>query len=162
MSEMKRVLLLRHAKSSWDDPSLDDHARPLSGRGRRAAKAMARHLRAQGLQPRLVLCSTAKRTRETLVRIEPALGRHEVRAERELYGASAEALLARLQRLPDKVDSVLVIGHNPGLQELALALAAAGETRDRVAEKFPTAALSTLEFDGGWHELGPGGAQLVA
>ena len=109
-----------------------------------------------------MLCSTAKRARQTLVRIEPALGRHEVRAERQLYGASADALLARLRRLPDKVDKVLVIGHNPGLQELALVLAAEGPERERVGEKYPTAALATLEFDGGWHDLGPGGAQLVA
>ena len=93
--------------------------------------------------------------------VEPALGRHEVRAERQLYGASADAL-ARLRRLPDKVDVVLVMGHNPGLQDLALALAAAGPTREQVAEEDPTAALATLEFDGGWPDLDPGGAQLVA
>jgi len=163
MSGVKRVLLLRHAKSSWKDASLADHDRPLSGRGRAAAKAIGRHLGDEGVQPRLVLCSTAKRARETLLRIEPALGRHEVRAERQLYGASADALLARLRRLPDKVDTVLVIGHNPGLQDLALALAAAGPARDQVAEKYPTAALATLELVGEhWRELGPGGAELVA
>jgi phosphohistidine phosphatase len=71
---MKRLYLLRHAKSSWKDASLPDHDRPLAGRGRRAAKAIARHLRDQGIEPELVLCSSARRARETFERIEPALG----------------------------------------------------------------------------------------
>jgi phosphohistidine phosphatase len=163
MRLVKRVLLLRHAKSSWKDATRTDHDRPLTGRGRRAAKAIGRHLQEQRPPPGLVLCSTAKRARETLRRIEPALGRSEVRAERLLYGASADALLERLRRLPDTVDSVLVIGHNPGLQELTLALADAGHARDRVAVKYPTAALVTLEFAGEhWRELEPGAAELVA
>jgi phosphohistidine phosphatase len=120
---MKRVYLLRHAKSSWKHPELPDHDRPLAGRGRRAAKAIVRHMRAQEFVPELVLCSTARRARETLERIEPALGRAPVRVERELYGASARELLARLRRLPDDVGSVLVIGHNPGMHELAVELA---------------------------------------
>jgi phosphohistidine phosphatase len=159
---VKRVFLLRHAKSSWKDPALADHDRPLNRRGREAAKAIAAHLNAEGVQPRLVLCSTAKRARQTLLGIERGLGRHEVRTERQLYGASADALLAGLRRLPDKFDSVLVIGHNPGLQELALALAAPGTERERVAEKYPTAALATLELAGGWPQLAPGAAELVA
>jgi len=112
---MKRVYLLRHAKSSWKHPELADHDRPLAGRGKRAAKGIAKHMRARELEPELVLCSTARRARETLERIEPALGHTQVRVERELYGASAHDLLARLRRLPDDVGSVLVIGHNPGI-----------------------------------------------
>jgi phosphohistidine phosphatase len=93
-----RLFLLRHAKSSWKDPRQADHDRPLAGRGRRAAKALARHVRE---------------------RIEPALGVADVRCEPALYGASAGALLERLHDVPDHVGSVMLIGHNPGLQELA-------------------------------------------
>ena len=110
---MKRIYLLRHAKSSWKHPELPDHDRPLAGRGKRAAKAIVKHMRAQRFEPELVLCSTARRARETLERIEPALGRAPVRVEGDLYGASARELLACLRRLPDEVGSVLVIGHNP-------------------------------------------------
>jgi phosphohistidine phosphatase len=156
---MKRVYLLRHAKSSWKHDELADRDRPLAGRGRRAAKAIAEHMRAQELKPELVLCSTARRARETLERIEPALGRAPVRLEAELYGASARELLARLRRLPDVVGSVLVIGHNPAIHELASELAGPAP---ELAGKFPTAALATLAFDGwDWSELGPEATELV-
>jgi phosphohistidine phosphatase len=156
---MKRVYLLRHAKSSWKHPELADHDRPLVRRGKRAAKGIAKHMRAQELEPELVLCSTARRARETLERIEPALGRGPVRVEGELYGASAHDLLARLRRLPDDVGSVLVIGHNPGIHELALELAGPAP---ELTGKFPTAALATLAFHGSaWGELGPEVTELV-
>jgi phosphohistidine phosphatase len=106
-----------------------------------------------------VLCSTARRACETLERIKPALGRAPVRIEGELYGASARELLARLRRLPDVVGSVLVIGHNPGIHELALELAGPAP---ELAGRFPTAALATLAFDGSaWRELGPEATELV-
>jgi phosphohistidine phosphatase len=160
---VKRIHVLRHAKSSWKDPALVDHDRPLAGRGRRAATAMRKHLRAQRIDPDLVLCSTAVRARQTLARIEPALGRQEVKVERALYGATADALMARLRKLPAKCSSVLVIGHNPGLEDLVLELARPSTQRDAVAVKFPTAALATLELDiDGWGELAPGGADLTA
>jgi phosphohistidine phosphatase len=163
MCRVKRIYVLRHAKSSWKDASLADHDRPLAGRGRRAAKAMRAHLRAEHIDPDLVLCSTAARARETLARIEPALGRQEVKVERALYGASADALITRLRRLPAKCDSVLLIGHNPGLQDLVLTLSLAGPERDAVAVKFPTAALATLEAPiDGWRELKPGATELSA
>jgi phosphohistidine phosphatase len=156
---MKRVYLLRHAKSSWKHPELPDHDRPLAGRGKRAAKAIAKHIRAQQFVPELVLCSTARRARETLERLEPALGRAPVRLERELYGASARELLARLRGLPDDVGSVLVIGHNPGIRELAVELAGSAP---ELAGKFPTATLATLAFHGAvWGELGPQATELV-
>jgi phosphohistidine phosphatase len=160
---VKRVYVLRHAKSSWDEPGLSDHERPLAPRGRRAAKAMARHLREAGIDPGLVLCSTAKRARQTLQRIEPAVGRRSVHVEDGLYGAGAAALLERLHAVPDPVGSVMVIGHNPGLQDLILGLAQPGPLRDEVAAKYPTAALATLAADVvSWPDLRPGGAQLVA
>jgi phosphohistidine phosphatase len=161
---VRRLYLLRHAKSSWNDATLEDHERPLAGRGRRAAKLMAKHLRAEGVCPEIVLCSSAVRTRETLDRLRPALGdATRVEIERELYAASAEALLGRLRRLPPDVESAMLIGHNPGLEELALSLAKGGERRDELAAKYPTAALATLSFEGeDWADLEPGGAQLEA
>ena len=159
---MKRLYLLRHAKSSWDDPSIPDRERPLNPRGRRAAKAMAGHFREQRIEPRVVLCSPAVRTRETLARIEPALGRPRVRIEAGLYGAGVGTLLALLLALPDTEDSILVIGHNPGLQDLVVYLARPAPARDDVEAKFPTAALATLTYTGRWSGLGAETADLVA
>jgi phosphohistidine phosphatase len=159
---MKRLYLLRHAKSSWDDPTLADRDRPLAPRGRRAAKVMAQHLRHEGIAPELVLCSPSERTRETLTGIAPGLGENaHARIEDELYAASAATLLEVLHELPDEIRSVMLIAHNPGVQDLAVSLAAGGSLVERVQSKFPTAALATLELGGGWHELAPGGAELV-
>jgi phosphohistidine phosphatase SixA len=110
---MKRVYLLRHAKSSWKVRGVPDHDRPLAPRGRRAAKAIAGHLLEQGIEPELVLCSTALRARQTLERIEPVLGTPVVRFEPEFYRATAGTLLARLRAVDDAVDSLLLTGHNP-------------------------------------------------
>ncbi len=160
---MKHLYLLRHAKSSWDEPTLADHDRPLAPRGRRAAKLMAEHLRRKGVAPELVLCSTSRRTRQTLTRITPGLGKNsEVEIEPELYAASAADLLKVLHEVPDEVESVMLIGHNPGIQDLALSLARGGPEIARVRRKFPTAALATLELKGSWRELTPGSAELVS
>jgi phosphohistidine phosphatase len=160
---MKRLYFLRHAKSSWKDTSLPDHDRPLAGRGRRAAEAIAGHLREQGIEPELVLCSTARRARETLERIEPARATSAVRVEDDLYAASAGALLERLRSVPDTVESVMLIGHNPGLQQLALDLARPSPTVRELATKYPTAALATLTFPASsWQELDRDTAELVA
>ena len=160
---MKRLYLLRHAKSSWDDPTLADDERPLAPRGRRAAKVMAKHLGREGIAPALVLCSPSTRTRQTLTRIAPGLGKNaEVQIEPRLYAASAPVLLAVLHEVPDEVESVMLIGHNPGIQDLALSLASSGSERTRVRSKFPTAALATLELKATWRELEPGSAELVS
>jgi phosphohistidine phosphatase len=160
--DRKRLYLLRHAKSSWDDPDVADHERPLAPRGRRAAKAMARHLEREGVAPALVLCSSSRRTRETLDRIAGGLAAEpEALVEGDLYAAGAGDLLARLRALPDDVESVMLIGHNPGIEELALRLAGAGADRDRMASKFPTGALATLTFEGSWRGLAPGAASLT-
>ncbi|HVN62008.1 MAG TPA: histidine phosphatase family protein [Gaiellaceae bacterium] len=159
---MRSLYLLRHAKSSWDDPTLADHERPLAPRGRRDAGRIAAHLLELGIRPELVLCSTALRTRETLEVIRPALGDATVKLEAELYAASAVALLERLREVPEKRTSVMLIGHNPGLQDLALALAPAGPGRDRLEAKFPTAALATLTIPAAtWQELTPADAVLA-
>jgi phosphohistidine phosphatase len=156
-----RLYLLRHAKSSWADPALQDHERPLAPRGLRATKRLARHLRRVGVRPELVLCSSAQRTRQTLDGLSGALGEPQVAIEDDLYAAGAGELLNRLQRVPAGVESVLLIGHNPGLETLGLWLAADGARRKRLEEKFPTGALATLAFEAPWSELGPGTAELV-
>jgi phosphohistidine phosphatase len=160
---MKRVFLLRHAKSSWKEGSLADRDRPLAKRGRRAAKAVARHLETKGIHPDLVLCSPALRTRETLEHVEAALGDGvEVTLDEALYGASESALLARLKALPEGVGSVMLIGHNPGLEELALALAADGAGLARMREKYPTAALATIDLPAErWSAVERGSGELV-
>jgi phosphohistidine phosphatase len=160
---MRHLYLLRHAKSSWKDSSLSDRDRPLAGPGRRAAKAMAKHLRERDIHPDLVICSPARRTRETLERIEIALGRGAVQVEPRLYESSAEGLLDVLRELPDRVDSALLIGHNPSLQELALALARRSPEVERVEAKLPTGALVTLAVPvSHWRELERGAAALEA
>ena len=160
---MKRLYLLRHAKSSWDDPTLADHDRPLAPRGRRASRVMAEHLRRKGISPKLVLCSPSRRTRQTLKRLAPGLGKNaDVRIEPELYAASAADLLELLHEVPDEVKAVMLIGHNPGIQDLAVSLARGGTEIARVRSKFPTAALATLELNGSWRELAPGSAELVS
>jgi phosphohistidine phosphatase len=158
---MRTLYLLRHAKSSWDDPALPDHERPLAPRGRRDAERIAEHLRRRGITPALVLCSSAVRTQETLDLLQPALAEVAVEVEEELYGASSETLLERIRSVSDEVSSLLLIGHNPGLQDLALALASSGAELERLEAKFPTAALATLAL-ARWSTLAPGDAELVA
>ncbi|TMD98997.1 MAG: histidine phosphatase family protein [Chloroflexi bacterium] len=160
---MTTLHLLRHAKSSWADEELSDHDRPLAPRGRRAATAMAELLRERGVAPELVLCSSARRARETLDLVGPALAPGaRVLVEDGLYGASAEELLERLRRVPAPTASVMLVGHNPSMQDLALALAAPGAETERLRAKFPTGALATLRIPaGGWADLRRRGAELV-
>jgi phosphohistidine phosphatase len=163
MPATRKLFVLRHAKSSWDNPGLDDHERPLAPRGQRACAVMAEHLRANAIEPELVLCSSSRRTRETLEGVAPA-GHRAI--EPELYSATAGALVDRLRRLPDEVGSVMLIGHNPAMQMLVLRLARrdadVADVRATVERKFPTGALATLTFDCGWSELGPGSGRLSA
>src|SRR3954451_4780007 len=141
---MKTLYLLRHAKSSWDHPGLADHDRPLAPRGRQAARLMADHLRAEQIVPALVLCSPARRTQETLEALTAAPGDDvPVRIEEDLYGASEEDLLEHLRALREDLDSAMLIGHNPGIQYLAVNLAAGGEALDQLRQKYPTGALAT-------------------
>jgi phosphohistidine phosphatase len=159
VSAPKHLFVLRHAKSSWDEPGLDDHDRPLAPRGWRAATALAEHLQASAIEPELVLCSSARRTRETLEGIR-AGGEHLI--EPELYGATVEDVVSRLRGVPADVDSAMVIGHNPTMQALVLRLAGGpGAAVERVRAKYPTGGLATLTFDSEWSELAPGSARLV-
>lgn len=163
---MKTIYLLRHAKSSWDDPDLADIDRPLSKRGTAAADAMARFMAEAGIEPGLVLCSSAKRTRATLERVLPGLGRKAPAViEERLYRADAAELLRRLRGLDEAIGSVMLVGHNPALENLASRLADGGDAdaQARLAAKFPTGALAVLEAEvGGWRDLDVGGARLMA
>jgi phosphohistidine phosphatase len=157
MAEPKRLLLLRHAKSSWDDPALADYDRPLAARGRKAAKLIGAHLRREQIRISLVLCSSARRARETLDLVAASA---EIQIERELYSASADQLLERLRRVPDGVDAVMLIGHNPAIQDLAVGLV--GGASELAVRKFPTGALATLTLTGPWRALDPSHAELAA
>ncbi|MBV9941218.1 MAG: histidine phosphatase family protein [Solirubrobacterales bacterium] len=163
MTASKRLFVLRHAKSSWDDPGLADHERPLTPRGRRALKALASYMQARGIEPELVLCSSSRRTRETLDGIAVG-GEHVI--ERTLYEADTDEVLERLRRLPVDISSVMLIGHNPVAQMLVLRLTnhdadgAADPGREEVKRKFPTGALASLTVSCGWRELAPGCARL--
>jgi phosphohistidine phosphatase len=161
---MRRLWLLRHAKSSWDDPSLPDEERPLAVRGHRAVAAVAEHLTMDPIGPTLVLCSSSLRTRQTLAGILPALGRSlEVRIEPLLYTFDEGVLLRRLASLPPDADPVLLVGHNPAMQELALHLAATGTRLKDLATKFPTGALACLELDvAAWTDVRRGCAALTS
>jgi len=164
---MHQLILLRHAKSSWDDPALPDRDRPLNGRGRRAAAAMRTAMRDLGLAPDVVLVSPARRTMETLAALEPWDDAPLTEPMERLYLADAATLIDILQEVRDTVRAVLVIGHNPGLHDLALSLIGteASPPRDRaraeLARGFPTGALAELTVPGPWHALGVGGAQLA-
>jgi len=159
---VRRLHLLRHAKSSWDDPALPDHDRPLAPRGRRAAARLAGWLEDNEVRPQLVLCSTAKRARDTLALLTGSLGEPPASLEDDLYHASATGLLARIRDVDDEVQEAMLIGHNPALQELCLLLAAASPERDGVAGKLPTGALVSLELDiDDWADAGRGRARIV-
>jgi phosphohistidine phosphatase len=156
---VKHLYLLRHTKSSWNEPGLVDHERPLAPRGRNACRKLAKHLRREGIRPEFVLCSWSQRTRETLELIRSALRDAVIEIEDGLYAADRDRLLARLRELPETTGSVLLIGHNPGLQDLALTLA---RESTRFAEKFPTGALATFALDTAWSRVGEARAELVA
>lgn len=161
MADRRQLLLLRHAKSSWEEPGLADRDRPLAPRGHRACELMAKHLAETGIEPDAAVHSPARRARETLEGIRPALGDGTaVWEEPGIYEAGWEDLLGIVQALPAELGSVMLIGHNPGFQELAVALAAGGEGLERMRRKFPTAALATLSFPGEWQRLAPRGAVL--
>jgi phosphohistidine phosphatase len=159
----KRIVVVRHAKSSWDDPALADHDRHLAPRGRRAVQRLRHHFERLGLRPDLVLCSSSRRTRETLEGIRPALGRHaDVQIDRGLYAAEAEQLLHRLQRLDDQVTCVVLIGHNPGVADLTDLLVGHGDPveRKQAIDKFPTGAVALLSVAGEWRGLQRASATL--
>lgn len=160
---MRTIILLRHGKSSWSDATLSDVDRPLTPRGERASKRIAKYLRRKRIHPTLVLCSPSLRTRQTLEAIAPSLGKNcTVELLPALYAASEPELLERLRALPDSAASVMLIGHNPGLQQLALILTSTGTARAKLEQRFPTGALATLAASSdSWSALRPGEAELI-
>jgi len=163
---MKTLTLLRHAKSSWDDPVMRDFDRPLNGKGRRAARAVGRHMRGLGLHFDHIVASPAVRVEETLAEVWSGYGETpEILWDRRVYMASPEALLELVQETPDAADRLLLVGHNPGLEELVLTLVPdrdEDDVRDQVELKYPTAALAELSLDvAHWADVTSGGAILA-
>ena len=162
---MKTVTLLRHAKAGdRDNPDIADFERPLAARGLKAAPEMGKVLRQRKLRPDLILCSPSVRTRQTLTLAGAGAwdAQPEVRFGRALYGASAHTLFKMLCELPDDLGHVMIVGHNPGLQELAITLTPPGNpAREALRQKLPTGALVSFDFDTErWRGLQPGTGQL--
>lgn len=146
---MRTLYLMRHAKSDRGNPELSDIDRPLAPRGRRDAPAMAAYMREHDYRPDLILCSPATRTRETLALLQPALGSDtRVEYDRKMYPGSPDVMLKRLRDVAETIGSVLVIGHNPGLERFAAALAPRGDRRAlaRMREKYPTCGLAVIHL----------------
>lgn len=158
MSETRLLYVLRHAKSSWDDPAERDHDRPLSPRGHRAVRLLNRYVQDNEIRPELVLCSTARRAVETLEGVDPP-GERVIEAP--LYGAGYVQLIERLRQVPPELGSVMLIGHNPAMQVLVLALTRSTDGLEDIGRKYPTGALATLRFAVPWSELDSGTAELI-
>lgn len=163
---MKTLTLLRHAKSSWDDPVARDFDRPLNGKGQRAAFAVGRYLRSEGMAFDHVVASPAVRIVETVEQVEAGYGSDLAPAwDRRIYLASAGSLLDIVHELPSQAQTALIIGHNPGLEDLILTLIpdrAGDPLRDSVEEKFPTAAIAEMTFDvADWAAIRADGGILV-
>jgi phosphohistidine phosphatase len=159
------LYLLRHAKSSWDEPELLDHERPLAKRGQRAVVLLRKHFHESAVAPDLVLCSSAVRAVQTLEGVRDGLPPGTpVEIEAGLYAASAASLLGRVRSLPEDLDSVMLVGHNPGIEDLAAELIGDGDPDERAAleAKYPTGGFATLAFEGAWRELRPEVATLEA
>jgi phosphohistidine phosphatase len=157
---MKTVTIFRHGKSGGKgNPNIEDFERPLSDRGLKAAPKMGAAMRDRKLRPDLILCSSSVRTRQTLALAAPEAWDNppKVRYLKKLYEASAETLFQSLRQLPDDVGHVMIVGHNPGLQELAARLSPPGSTiRLAFVEKLPTAAVASFDFNTErWSNLQP-------
>jgi phosphohistidine phosphatase len=164
---MHQLLLMRHAKSLWDDPTMTDHARPLNARGRQAAAAMGLAIRELGLLPDVVLVSSSRRTLQTLEALAPWAETPLVEPMDALYLATAPALLQIIASVAETVRSMLLIGHNPGMHDLAMALAGgeaglAAAPQHRLREGFPTGALAEFTVTGPWTKINdPEGARAT-
>jgi phosphohistidine phosphatase len=146
---MRRILLLRHAKSSWAEPGASDHERPLNRRGQEAARRIGAYLGRHQLAPECVLCSTAARARETWLLAAPEIPAPPPPAfEDRLYNAASDTILQVLRQASSGTKSLLVVGHNPGLHELCTLLIASGDLddRERLREKLPTGGLVVIDF----------------
>lgn len=144
---MKTLTLLRHAKSTWDDPVARDFDRPLNKRGRRAAQTIGREMRAQALTFDQVIASPATRVRETLDEVSDGYGRSlDPEFNQRVYLAHPETLLEIVRGTPDATQSLLIVGHNPGLERLAILLTSSGALRSELEIKYPTATLAEIRL----------------
>ena len=163
---MPRLMLLRHAKSSWDAPEMRDFDRPLNARGRHAAPLMGRHMAAHALLPDRILCSSARRTRETLAGLLPHFDKDfDIRLTRALYESSRAHYLDVIRGHGDAARHLLVVGHNPAMQEVAIDLVGAGNPQliQAIAADYPTAALAVIDFpEKSWSDIRPAGGRIVA
>jgi phosphohistidine phosphatase len=161
---MLTLSLLRHAKSSWKNPTIPDHDRPLNARGKADAPLMGKAMAKHGLVPDLVLCSTARRTRDTLDLVLPELkAEPKIVYEDGLYHGTPQEMLAILQNVPAGASQVLLVGHNPELESFALDLIGSGpkQLKDRIEAKYPTAALAVMRFlAGAWKDVGVNSGKL--
>lgn len=163
---MLQLLLLRHAKSSWDEPGVEDIQRPLNDRGKVDAVDMGQHMKAFGFQPSLVLCSPAVRTRETWALVEKQLREvPPVTFEANLYDfGTGEELLELLREQGGVAPVIMVVGHNPSIEGLAMRLCDrdSGKLRERMEKKFPTATLAVFSLPlTNWGQLSPGLGRLT-
>ena len=162
---MKRLTVLRHAKSSWDDRSLDDFDRPLNARGWEAARRMGRELSERGMRFDFVLASTAARVRETIDGLEEHYRFDApIRFEPRIYMARASELLELVHAMPEDANSALLVGHNTAVERLVIKLTSEDGVglRRRVEEKFPTAALAAIELPAkSWSEVDAGMGRVV-
>jgi phosphohistidine phosphatase len=162
---MKRLTLLRHAKSGDDGSVARDFDRPLNTKGRRAARAIGRHMRDQALRFDAVIASPATRVAETLQEVEAVYGSGLApRWEKDLYLATPDELLDAVHKAPAEAESILLVGHNPGLEQLVLMLVPerADGVRGEVEVKYPTASLAEMIFAvDRWEDVGQGGGDLV-
>jgi phosphohistidine phosphatase len=158
---MKTLTLLRHAKSGWDDPSLTDFERPLNARGRAAARAMGGEMRRLGLAFDRVLASPAARVTETIEGLAESYGPIDPIYDERVYLASPSTLLGLVRATDDACVGLLIVGHNPGMERLALLLGCPGPFHDEIAAKYPTAALAELALPvDRWRDVGEGGGTL--
>jgi phosphohistidine phosphatase len=161
---MRRLMLLRHAKSDWSAPGARDQDRPLSTRGRETAPKMGTYMARHGLVPDLIVASPATRVTETLALALPAFTKQpKTLPDARIYETDADELLTVIKETPRSVHSLLLAGHNPSLAELASLLMASGdvETRQRMIEKFPTAALAVIDFPlDDWSRIHPKSGRL--
>jgi phosphohistidine phosphatase len=162
---MKTLTLLRHAKSTWDDPVARDFDRPLNRRGRNAARAVGRAMREQGLAFDRIVASPAARAVETLAEVATGYGGALVpECDQRVYLASTETLLDLVRGTDDEADRLLLVGHNPGMESLALLLTHAGGgggRRGEIAAKYPTGSLAEISFAAAsWREIRPGEGRL--
>jgi phosphohistidine phosphatase len=160
-------MLLRHAKSSWIEPGLDDKDRPLNARGQRAAPVMGRYMAKEKLVPDLVLVSSARRARDTWKLASAALkAAPKALIEDQLYDfGNGGRVLDTIRTKADTAQKILIVGHNPSLERLAMRLIGKGEDklRKRIADKYPTGALAVIDFNAkAWKEVDDAKGTLVA